>query len=152
MVAASPAWQRFKAEPEGSMTDLCTSLAQGKSLRACAAELGITHWTLHNWVHDDPNRALQYARACDARAAYWAAEIEAIHAEPVRTLPTGAIDPADVAHKRLKLDTLKWSASKLAPKRYGDKLEVDATVKHDVVGELRAFLGDSSRLPIKAAE
>jgi hypothetical protein len=39
--------------------------------------------------------------------------------------------------------------SKLAPKKYGDKLDIDANLKVDAVGDLRAFL-DGSRLKVKA--
>ena len=28
-----------------------------------------------------------------------------------------------IAHRRLKIDALKWSLSKLNPKKYGDKVE-----------------------------
>ena len=30
-----------------------------------------------------------------------------------------------LAHRKLQVDTRKWLASKLKPKKYGDKLEVD---------------------------
>jgi hypothetical protein len=45
--------------------------------------------------------------------------------EPPSTNPiTGAIDSASVAKQRLQVDTRKWLLSKLAPKKYGDRLEV----------------------------
>lgn len=33
---------------------------------------------------------------------------------------------------RVEIDARKWFASKFLPKRYGDKIEIDATVKADV--------------------
>ncbi|MFN8996423.1 MAG: hypothetical protein ACK5X3_22525, partial [Pseudomonadota bacterium] len=41
----------------------------------------------------------------------------------------GKIDPADVNNRRLQIDTRKWLASKLKPKRYGDKLELAGDAK-----------------------
>lgn len=37
-----------------------------------------------------------------------------------------------VARSRLRFDQRRWWLSKLAPKKYGDKLEIDATVKAEV--------------------
>jgi hypothetical protein len=34
------------------------------------------------------------------------------------------VDAGAVQHAKLKIDTLKWAASKLNPKRYGDKIDV----------------------------
>ena len=33
----------------------------------------------------------------------------------------------DAAIGRLRMDALKWAASKIAPKKYGDKVEVEQT-------------------------
>jgi hypothetical protein len=67
------------------------------------------------WREADPNFASEYARARDEgmdRLAELAAdEACAKHA------------PHDVQAARLALDARKWFASKVAPRRYGDKLE-----------------------------
>jgi len=39
-------------------------------------------------------------------------------------------DSAAVAHARLRVDTRKWAASKLKPKKYGEKLTTENTVTH----------------------
>jgi hypothetical protein len=41
-------------------------------------------------------------------------------------IPTGEgkVDNAMVQKQRLRVDTRKWLLSKLAPKKYGDKLEL----------------------------
>lgn len=41
-------------------------------------------------------------------------------------LPTGAIDSASVAHRKLQIDTRKWVLSKLSPKKYGEKLDLSS--------------------------
>jgi hypothetical protein len=42
-------------------------------------------------------------------------------------------------HRRLQVDARKWAASKLAPKKYGDKLDIDANLK---VGLLPSSVDD----------
>jgi hypothetical protein len=49
---------------------------------------------------------------------------------------------------KVRIDTLRWIASKLANRKYGDKLDINAKLEHDVVGELRSFLQGGSKLPI----
>jgi len=38
-----------------------------------------------------------------------------------------AVDGPAVAHGRLRVDTRKWAASKLKPKKYGEKIQADIT-------------------------
>jgi hypothetical protein len=39
-------------------------------------------------------------------------------------------NPVAVQRDRLIIDSEKWLLSKLAPKKYGDRIQVDAEVKH----------------------
>ena len=45
--------------------------------------------------------------------------------EPQRDPTTGKIDGGWVQLQRLKIDSKKWELSKLHPKKYGDRLELD---------------------------
>lgn len=147
-----PTWDRFKADPERGMQALEEAMSQGVSLHEFAREVGISVMTLHRWIHLDEERTLRYVRAQEVRAHYWADEITREAERPVARLPKGGLDPADVALKRLRVDSLKWVASKLAPRHYGDRIEVQAKVTHDVVGELREFIAGGSRLPLRHAD
>jgi hypothetical protein len=40
---------------------------------------------------------------------------------------TEAFNANDAQIGRLRIDALKWTASKLAPKKYGDKVEIEQT-------------------------
>jgi hypothetical protein len=62
-----------------------------------------------------------YARAREERADLLAKEILEIADAPCK-------DAVEVAHARNRLDTRKWLASKLAPRKYGDRVE------HDIKG------------------
>jgi hypothetical protein len=59
-----------------------------------------------------------YARAREERADLLAKEILEIADAP-------CTNQVEVAHARNRLDTRKWLASKLAPRKYGDHVERD---------------------------
>jgi hypothetical protein len=46
---------------------------------------------------------------------------------PVAKLDNGATDPGMVRQRQLQVDTRKWFLSKLAPKIYGDRLDVQVS-------------------------
>lgn len=148
-VAPLTPWQRFKADPDGGMEQLRAFMVEGGSLYGFCALWGFAYNTVRDWIDAEPSRTAKYARAREDRADAFHERIVAVAREPVRRTDKGNLDPADVALKRLEVDSLKWAAAKLAPKRYGDKLDVEATVTHDVVGELRSFLSGQSRLPVR---
>lgn len=89
---------------------------------------------MRRWAVDNTEGfAAQYARARELQADVLAEEIIDIADEdPAVRLETQrnggetmVIDSAAVAHQRLRVDARKWFASKVAPKRYGDKLDVE---------------------------
>ena len=51
--------------------------------------------------------------------------LEVADEEPSHT--EHGVDSGDVAHRRLKIDVLKWRAGKLRPKVYGDKIQQEHT-------------------------
>lgn len=65
----------------------------------------------------------QYARAREIQAE--------ILAEDIISLADSAVeDGAAVAKARLQVDARKWYASKMAPKRYGDRIQHDLSLIH----------------------
>ena len=123
---------------------ICERIADGESLRKiCADEDMPSVASFMRWLGDEKNEALreQYARARERQADFYAEEIIQIADDGsndtykdedgnVRT------DQDVIGRSRLRVDARKWYASKLAPKKYGDKIEVDNTIKgkieHDV--------------------
>jgi len=91
--------------------------------KACQAA-GVPNSTFMRWVDADANLAERYARAREDLIERIATETIAIADEPVPTTSTGATDSGAVQKQRLQVDTRKWLLSKLAPKRYGDKIEL----------------------------
>ncbi len=113
----------------------------GVSLRsACEAE-ECSPSTFLLWVSKDKDLAEQYAHA---RACLLDAQAEEL--EEIGERAASAESAVEVAGLRLQSDNRKWLLSKLAPKKYGDRLELDANhsgsvaVDHGVTAETAALL------------
>jgi hypothetical protein len=116
---------------DGLAAEICERLASGESLNAiCADPCMPTRQAVHEWVAD--NRAGfgdKYARARTAQADHYADEIiEIVDSE------------ADPARARVRMDGRKWVASKLAPRKYGEKLETENHNTINVSDSLAALL------------
>lgn len=102
--------------------EICARLANGESLRAiCASDRDdfIPHiGTVLRWVAEDETFREQYVRAREIQAETLADDIISI-----ADGPKGADDSIKTARDRLRVDSRKWVASKLLPKKYGDKVE-----------------------------
>jgi hypothetical protein len=122
------AGQPTKKTP-GIITAICAGIAVGKSARVMCVEQNIAQPTLWKWLNEDVEFSKQYARAKEDCADYLAGEILEIADTPVRGLKTttkanGEVETVEgdmIEHRRLQVDARKWYASKLAPKKYGDR-------------------------------
>lgn len=114
---------------------ICERLARGETLRAICRDKGMPpESTVRRWYVDDFHGfAAQYARARDMGLDAMADEIMDV-ADDARNDYMEREDPDNpgfnfmgeaVQRSRLRVDARKWYLSKLAPKRYGDKQEVD---------------------------
>lgn len=102
--------------------EICELIAAGSNLTKISETPGMPGWkALTNWLRDNPDTfGEDYARAREARADSRSDRIDEIAVK----LERGEID-ANTA--RVLVDIEKWQAGKEKPKRYGDKLEIDAT-------------------------
>ena len=94
---------------------ICEMLAQGQSLRSiCEADEMPHEATVRHWaVENREGFFTQYTRARDVGLDCMADRV--LHdADTATDAPLG----------RLKMDARRWYLSKMAPKRYGDKLEL----------------------------
>lgn len=118
--------------------EICERLAAGESLRAICKDEGFpAESTVRGWVLDDKEGfSAQYARARDFYLDNMADEIIEISDDGSndwmeRELESGKIidvlNHEHVTRSRLRVDTRKWYLSKLAPKRYGDKITQEHT-------------------------
>jgi hypothetical protein len=95
---------------------ICARLSEGESLRSICKDPGMpTEGTVRGWAlrnHDGFEVKYRQARLLQLDA--WADAIVDIADDPSR-------DPRD---RQVRVDTRKWLMSKIAPKRYGDRLLV----------------------------
>lgn len=119
--------------------EICDRLAKGESLRTiCQDEKSgwlPSETTVRRWLargEMEPSSEYgefrrQYAHAREMQAEHYADEIIAIADAPnvTKNPVTGEAELRDPQRDRLRVDARKWYASKLAPKRFGDKVEVE---------------------------
>lgn len=103
----------------------CGHMLNGASLRSIARWLQIDPAPLLRWLVSDQIRLTLYNEARKAQAEMWAEQILEIASEPVPTDVFGRLDSAAVNDKRLRVDALKWIASKRHPAAYGERVAID---------------------------
>jgi hypothetical protein len=114
-------------------------VTNGQSLRKCCIQVGIDPARFLRAVDASPELAKQYARARQALLDKLADEILELADAPVPVLDNGATDNGLVRQRQLQVDTRKWFLSKLAPKVYGDRLDVSVTDNRiSITGALQA--------------
>ena len=110
--------------------EICERIAEGQSLRRiCLDDAMPGLRTVLAWLIKHQDFQLQYARARETQADVLADEINDIADDGSRDYGVDAngnriVDHDHIARARLRVDTRKWVASKLKPRKYGDKLEL----------------------------
>ncbi len=112
-------------------SEICRRLAEGESLRKISKDTSMPAIsTVMGWLFDGKHADFseQYARARDLQADKLFDEALEIADETSDDWITTedekkVLDHEHVQRSRLRVDTRKWAAGKLAPKRYGDKLQ-----------------------------
>jgi len=103
------------------------SMVSGNSMRQSCIKAGIGAATWIDWVNADPALAERYARAREGLLDAMVDQILTLADSPVPTLDNGATDPGMVRQRQLQIDARRWVLSKLAPNKYGDRLDVSVT-------------------------
>ena len=109
---------------------ICERIAHGESLRKICTDPDMPVCsTVFKWLINHKEFAEQYARAREAQCDAFVEEILEISDDSAGdTLVTeGGEKPNSewINRSKLRVDTRKWLMSKLAPKKYGDKAQVD---------------------------
>lgn len=128
---------------------ICSQLAQGKSMRTVCKDSKLPSMqTVFTWLRDKPDFLEQYEKAKDESADVLVEEILEIADDSTNDYISGLVMELDpdmricdldenqvlllianakkegVQRSRLRVDARKWIASKLKPRKYGDKLEL----------------------------
>lgn len=121
------------------LTDkICSLLAEGKSVRYIADLDGMpVSSTIFEWLRKIPEFTEQYEKAKEESADALVAEMLDIASEMPMIYEADAegkmvatkLDSAGIARNRLRVDVIKWQASKLKPKKYSEKSVLEHTGK-----------------------
>lgn len=138
----SAAHERLDAFGEANILSM---IGDGVFYSDIAKQVGVSRGAMMNWLND---RADLYARAREARADKMAEDILEIADDSAHDKYTDGdgverTDHEVVARARLRVDSRKWLAAKMFPKRYGDKVQVGGAddlpaIKQDVAVTMTA--------------
>lgn len=111
--------------------EICARLVDGMSLKKiCEMDDMPSKSTVFKWLSENEVFSDKYARAREAQADTLADEIIDIADDGTNDTyedEEGNVrtDHDVIARSRLRVDARKWIASKLKPKKYGDKIQTD---------------------------
>ena len=109
------------------------AIQTGRSLRQVCSDDGMPEFrTVQRWIVSDGQFAVKYTRARVAQADTLFDRMEAVE----EAVTAGTMDSHAA---RVVLDSMRWRASKLAPKVYGDRLDVQVSdTRISITGALQA--------------
>jgi transposase-like protein len=121
---------------EQKAEQITSRLCSGEPLSQIARDLGIGRTTIHDWRAINPAFAEQFARAKDAGYDALADECLTIAdtqevGEIVKDGPDGVTVTREdmLGHRRLRIESRLKLLAKWDPKRYGDRINVDADLR-----------------------
>ena len=116
-------------------TVICIRIAEGESLRQILRAEGMpVQSAVYEWLLRHPEFAERYTRAREEQADTLADEIIAIADESPETVEVRdkegnvldiKIDSGYVNYQKQRIEARKWTAMKLKPKKYGDRVAVE---------------------------
>ena len=113
-------------------------ISEGYSLRKALKEIKVSSSTFFKYLDGGEELEKRYARACTERH-------EAIFDEIIEISDNGTSDKKiinkngqevevtdyeNIQRSKLRVDSRKWQLSKLEPKKYGDKIEVEQKIEN----------------------
>ena len=117
---------------------ICQRIAEGEALRTICRESGFpSASTVCRWLASHADFRRQYSAAREVQAEILLDEVLEIADACAGDASGAAITPTVVQGAKLRIDARKWLIAKLAPKRYGEKLDVDLSGAVKVAGKLR---------------
>lgn len=123
---------------------ICDRIAGGESLRAICSDDGMpTTTSVFRWLRDNSAFRDQYAHAREDQAEFYLDQIMEIADDTSRDTIATERDGEQpnsewITRSRLRVDARKWAMSKLAPKKYGDKIGVEHSGSIELASALEA--------------
>jgi hypothetical protein len=132
-----------KYQPDETWARILDLIVSGMSLSAI---LRMPDMPSYGWaklqLRADPELRARYDEAVQDRADVLAEQIEAIADEECPADLDGPSKTAWTARQRLRFDARRWASSKLAPRRYGDRISVEQT---GTIVNLQALVDERQR-------
>ena len=112
---------------------ICSKIANGQGLVKICKEEGMpARSTVMLWLFKNKEFSDKYTQARESQADYYFEEmLEIADGDEGDMLldkdgnPTGKVNHENINRSRLRVDTRKWIVARLAPKKYGDKIDFD---------------------------
>lgn len=126
---------------------ICAALAAGKSLRTVCKQEGMPSTvTVFAWMRKHPEFLSQYARAKEEAADAQVEEMIDIADDGTNDWMEAhdkdgscigwKLNGEHVQRSKLRIDTRKWIAAKMKPKKYGDRLELSGELTHRTADQM----------------
>jgi hypothetical protein len=118
-----------KYDPQTIWPTLLEDIANGSSLSAALQRLdpAPSYWWAKDCLRRNPDLKARYQEAVLDRADRLAEELLELADTPMPEGLDGPAASAWVQQLRVRIDVRKWAASKLAPRLYGEKIDVSVT-------------------------
>lgn len=127
--------------------EICDRMIDGESLREIARDERMPSMgTMMRWVGDSERFAEQYARARAMQAETYASEIIEIAEDGTNDwmekvnkdgeVVGWTVNGEAVQRSKLRIEARKWIMSKILPKRYGEKVEIEHRGEVKTVADL----------------
>jgi transposase len=113
---APPSIAKEKADAFG-IDQVCERVSEGLTLTKIAQEIGISIGSLLTWIESDTERSARARETRVATARLWD--------EKAEQCIEGAPDEFELKRAKELAHHYRWRAAKIAPKEYGDRLEVE---------------------------
>ena len=115
---------------------ICALIADNRSLRTICKKPELPSMgTVLTWLRDKPDFLTQYARARSEQAEAIYEDIGDIEAD----LRAGVIDPNTA---RVLIDSHKWRAGKMRPKKYGERQIIEHAAGDNIMGLVATMIND----------
>lgn len=127
---------------EDLVQEILDRVAMGQGIYKISKDKNMPCWkTLWDWIREKPEFEARYARAKEQSAENFADQLIEI-----------ADNCEDPNKARLQIETRKWIAAKLLPKRYGDKIDINKTVDIAITAIKRVVVDEAIDADVIASD
>ena len=126
---------------DATFTAIMDRVSNGELVTDVCADYGIPRNAVWRYCEEGGEAARTAYTRARVSQAHSLAEVAVLTSRSTRGMTADGI-----AGARLEVDTLKWLTTKIAPRLYGDRLDVQAVVAHTVTGVI-ALPDEDAPLP-----